>query len=90
MQRAPGVPPPQRREPLVGRIGAAGLLGVVVRRLRSEPGTGALVLTAIITAVLTVVLMIAVQRLNLDSLLPPRANATAAAPAPAPAPSPAR
>ena len=46
-------------------------------RTRRLPGTGALVLTAIITAVLTVVLMVAVQRLNLDSLLPPRAGAAA-------------
>ena len=46
-------------------------------RTRRLPGTGALVLTAVITAVLTVVLMVAVQRLNLDSLLPPRANAAA-------------
>ena len=47
-------------------------------RTRRLPGTGALVLTAVITAVLTVVLMIAVQRLNLDSLLPPKAASTTA------------
>jgi len=47
-------------------------------KIRRMPGTGALVLTAIITSVLTVVLMVAVQRLNLDHLLPPRANAPAA------------
>lgn len=46
-------------------------------RVRRMPGTGALVLTAIITSVLTVVLMVAVQRLNLDHLLPPRAGAPA-------------
>ncbi|GJD42485.1 hypothetical protein AFCDBAGC_0323 [Methylobacterium cerastii] len=65
----------------------------LTERTRRLPGTGALVLTAIITAVLTVVLMVAVQRLNLDSLLPPRANATAPAaqaPATSSAPSPAR
>ena len=39
-------------------------------RTRRLPGTGALVLTAVITAVLTVVLMVAVQRMNLDRLLP--------------------
>ena len=47
-------------------------------RTRRLPGSGALVLTAVITSVLTVVLMVAVQRLNLDGLLPPRANSTAA------------
>ncbi len=47
-------------------------------RTRRLPGTGALVLTAVITAILTVVLMIAVQRLNLDGLLPPKAAATTA------------
>ncbi|MBB5763764.1 hypothetical protein HNR01_003399 [Methylorubrum rhodesianum] len=39
-------------------------------RVGRLPGTGALVLTAIITAVLTVALMVAVQRLNLDRMLP--------------------
>lgn len=39
-------------------------------RTRRLPGAGALVLTAVITALLTVVLMIAVQRLNLEALLP--------------------
>jgi hypothetical protein len=38
-------------------------------RTRRLPGTGALVLTAVITAILTVVLMVAVQRLNLDRLI---------------------
>lgn len=42
-------------------------------RIKRSPGTGALVLTAIITSVLTVVLMVAIQRLNLDSVLPQRA-----------------
>ena len=41
-------------------------------RTRRLPSTGALVLTAVITAVLTVVLMVAVQRLNLDQMLPQR------------------
>jgi hypothetical protein len=40
-------------------------------RINRLPGTGALVLTALITAVLTVALMVAVQRANLDKLLPP-------------------
>ena len=40
-------------------------------RTKRLPGAGALVLTAVITAVLTVVLMVAVQRLNLQNLLPP-------------------
>ena len=39
-------------------------------RVSRLPGTGALVLTALITAVLTVALMVAVQRLNLDRMLP--------------------
>ncbi|MEH3119449.1 MAG: hypothetical protein PGN25_18180 [Methylorubrum populi] len=39
-------------------------------RIGRLPGTGALVLTAIVTAVLTVALMVAVQRLNLDRMLP--------------------
>ena len=46
-------------------------------RTRRLPGTGALVLTALITAVLTVALTIAAQRLNLDGLLPPKAGSTA-------------
>ncbi|WP_236960583.1 hypothetical protein [Methylobacterium durans] len=41
-------------------------------RTKRLPGAGALVLTAIITAVVTVVLMIAVQRLHLDALIPQR------------------
>ncbi len=50
----------------------------VSERTRRLPGTGALVLTAVITAVLTVALMVAVQRLNLDGLLPPKAGSTTA------------
>ncbi len=46
----------------------------LAERTRRLPGTGALVLTAVITAILTVVLMVAVQRLNLDRLLPQRAT----------------
>ena len=48
--------------------------GRIAARTRRLPGTGALVLTAVITAILTVVLMVAVQRLNLDRLLPQRAT----------------
>ncbi|WP_019906863.1 hypothetical protein [Methylobacterium sp. 77] len=44
----------------------------VADRTRRLPGSGALVLTAIVTAVLTVVLTIAAQRFHLDGLLPPR------------------
>ena len=40
-------------------------------RVARLPGTGALVLTALITSVLTVALMVVVQRANLDRLLPP-------------------
>lgn len=40
-------------------------------RVARLPGTGALVLTALITSVLTVALIVAVQRANLDRLLPP-------------------
>lgn len=42
----------------------------IADRTKRLPGAGALVLTAIITAVLTVVLMIAVQRLNLQAMIP--------------------
>ena len=42
----------------------------MAERVNRLPGTGALVLTALITAVLTVALMVAVQRLNLDKMLP--------------------
>jgi hypothetical protein len=49
-------------------------------RVRRSPGTGALVLTAIITSVLTVVLMVAVERLNIDSMLPKRAAPAATQP----------
>ncbi|WP_342104322.1 hypothetical protein [Methylobacterium sp. SI9] len=42
----------------------------ISERTRRLPGTGALVLTAVITAILTVVLMVAVERLNLGRLLP--------------------
>lgn len=45
-------------------------------RTRRLPGTGALILTALVTAILTVALTIAAQRLNLDSLLPPKAGGT--------------
>lgn len=48
----------------------------LTERTRRLPGTGALVLTAVIAAVLTVALMIAAQRLNLDGLLPPKAGST--------------
>ncbi len=48
-------------------------------RVRGIPGTGALILTAIITSVLTVILMVAIQRLPLDSLLPQRAAPAAPA-----------
>ena len=61
-----GGPPIRSRGPAHARCAA------LADRTRRLPGTGALVLTAIITAVLTVVLMVAVQRLNLDRLLPPR------------------
>ncbi|CAA2099988.1 hypothetical protein MBUL_00444 [Methylobacterium bullatum] len=44
----------------------------VADRTRRLPGSGALVLTAIITAVLTVVLTIAAQRFHLDGLITPR------------------
>lgn len=44
----------------------------VADRTRGLPGSGALVLTAIITAVLTVALTIAAQRFHLDAMLPPR------------------
>jgi hypothetical protein len=44
----------------------------VADRTRRLPGSGALVLTAIITAVLTVVLTIAAQRFHLDGLISPR------------------
>lgn len=47
-------------------------------RVRAVPGTGALVLTALITSVLTVILLVAVQRLQLDSMIPQR-NAPAPA-----------
>lgn len=46
-------------------------------RINRLPGTGALVLTALITAVLTVALMVAVQRANLDKLLPPSLGGSA-------------
>ncbi|GEP00130.1 hypothetical protein GCM10007887_08340 [Methylobacterium haplocladii] len=49
-------------------------------RVKRSPGTGALILTAIITSVLTVVLTVAVQRLNVDSLLPQRAAPAATQP----------
>ncbi|MGU3359958.1 hypothetical protein ACLBWX_06445 [Methylobacterium sp. M6A4_1b] len=44
----------------------------IADRTRGLPGSGALVLTAIITAVLTVALTIAAQRFHLDAMLPPR------------------
>lgn len=55
-------------------------------RIRGIPGTGALILTAIITAVLTVILLVAVQRLQLDSYLPQRAAPSAPAAPAAPQP----
>lgn len=55
-------------------------------RIHGIPGTGALILTALITAVLTVVLLVAVQKLQLDSYLPQRAAPSAPAAPAAPQP----
>ena len=53
-------------------IGAALSAGTLTGAEIGLPGSGALVLTAIITAVLTVALTIAAQRFHLDAMLPPR------------------
>ena len=56
--------------PPAGRLATSRRVRTRCACVHRLPGTGALVLTAIITAVLTVALMVAVQRLNLDRMLP--------------------